>query len=155
MDKGVKVGLSLEWRPAWLMGLKKPTGAVFLYCTHCNSENLVEADFCSFLVSEEKSNYRPKCIVQNTYSSPQHGTQPDDYGSQVSQPRTNYEGRWEARWRRRSSPKEGKERNRKTWCCQLLFESQFSHLCNGKNAYFIVAKNFFSSTFHKHIRKFH
>lgn len=81
MDTGVRVGLSLEWRPAWLMSLAKSTGAVFLHCTHCNSGSPVEADFCSFLVSEEKTKYRPKCIVYNTYSSPQHSTQPDDYGS--------------------------------------------------------------------------
>lgn len=63
MDIGVRAGLSPEWRPAWLMSLAKPTGAVFLHCTHCNSESPMEADFCSFLVSKEKSNYRPKCIV--------------------------------------------------------------------------------------------
>lgn len=43
MGTSVRIGLSPEWRPVWLVSLANPPGTVFLHCTHCHSESPVEA----------------------------------------------------------------------------------------------------------------
>lgn len=135
MGRGVRVGLRPEWKPAWLNGLANATGEVFLHCTHCNSESPVETHCCPFSASVHG--------IEFLFPTP----------SWLSTRGPRLPGgsarRWGARCRRRSSLEEEEGRNRNIWCCQSLFESQFSHLYNGNNGYFIVTHFFFPYAFPK------
>lgn len=165
MDRGVRVALSLEWRPVWLISLANPTGAVFLQGTHCNSESPVEACCSPFSVSGEKgANYSPKCTLQNPHTLSWCGIQPDHHGLQEGLQGPNMTGRWGTR--QRTAVQRGrKEKYRKTGHCQLLSEWSWAssalfqvcflvHITVNNKAYFIAAI-FFSLLFLKYFLRFH
>ena len=105
MDSSVRAGLSPEWRPAWLISLANAPGAVFLHCTHRDSESPVEAP---------PAPSQSHCMPQNPFS-PHPNT---------ALSRMTTAPRWVckemgSKMQQGSSLKEEKEMSRKTWCCQL------------------------------------